>query len=162
MVNTFLPYISFEECAKVLDYQRLGKQRVEAKTIINTIETKKGGWKDHVIVDMWKDHLPALRMYYNAIVNEWVKRGYNNNMELYPEEKYEVPWFVKNISIRYTHQASLIRKYPTFYKGIFNPPAKYLKYKYIWPKKLNKEQIDFLKAHPRTVVDIEMYAEPAD
>lgn len=33
-MNTFLPYPSFDESAKCLDYKRLGKQRVEAKQIL--------------------------------------------------------------------------------------------------------------------------------
>lgn len=37
MVNTFLPYPDFVKVAKLLDYRRLGKQRVEAKQIINIL-----------------------------------------------------------------------------------------------------------------------------
>jgi hypothetical protein len=37
-MQTFLPYPSFEETAKILDYKRLGKQRVEAYQIANIIE----------------------------------------------------------------------------------------------------------------------------
>lgn len=33
-MQTFLPYANFEASAKVLDYKRLGKQRVEAKQIL--------------------------------------------------------------------------------------------------------------------------------
>ena len=40
-MQTFLPYESFEDTAKVLDYRRLGKQRVEGMQIINTIQTPK-------------------------------------------------------------------------------------------------------------------------
>ena len=36
-MQTFLPYPSFEESAKVLDWRRLGKQRVEGMQIINAI-----------------------------------------------------------------------------------------------------------------------------
>ena len=37
-MQTFLPYKSFKKSAETLDYQRLGKQRVEAMQIINVIE----------------------------------------------------------------------------------------------------------------------------
>ena len=40
-MQTFLPYESFRESAKVLDWRRLGKQRVEGMQIINAIEGKK-------------------------------------------------------------------------------------------------------------------------
>jgi hypothetical protein len=33
-MQTFLPYASFEETAHILDYRRLGKQRVEGWQII--------------------------------------------------------------------------------------------------------------------------------
>lgn len=38
MVNTFLPYSSYQECARVLDWKRLGKQRVEAQQILRLLE----------------------------------------------------------------------------------------------------------------------------
>ena len=34
-MQTFLPYDNFEESASVLDWKRLGKQRVEAMQIVN-------------------------------------------------------------------------------------------------------------------------------
>ena len=36
-MQTFLPYPSFEETASILDYRRLGKQRVEGFQILNII-----------------------------------------------------------------------------------------------------------------------------
>ena len=83
-MQTFLPYESFKESAKVLDYRRLGKQRVEGMQIINTIlKPEQKGWRNHPIVIMWTPYVTALMMYTNTIINEWIKRGYNNNMELY-------------------------------------------------------------------------------
>ena len=40
-MQTFLPYASFEESAKVLDRQRLGKQRVECLQIFNALAGDK-------------------------------------------------------------------------------------------------------------------------
>lgn len=37
-MQTFLPFAEFKETACILDYRRLGKQRVEAKQIIQTIQ----------------------------------------------------------------------------------------------------------------------------
>ena len=37
-MQTFLPYESFKQSARVLDWRRLGKQRVEGMQIINAIE----------------------------------------------------------------------------------------------------------------------------
>ena len=50
-----LPYTDFIKSAKCLDYKRLGKQRVEAKQILNILlgETTKTGWRNHPSVLMW-------------------------------------------------------------------------------------------------------------
>ena len=40
-MQTFLPHRSFSKSAETLDYRRLGKQRVEAKQILEAI--RKGG-----------------------------------------------------------------------------------------------------------------------
>lgn len=162
MVNTFIPYSNFKKCAAVLDNKRLGKQRVEAKQILNILlnETKTQGWRNHVVTLMWKGHEEALKYYYNCIVEEWIKRGFENNMPLFTlRAKPSMPWFVKNASIQMSHRASLIRKDPSFYKQIFTKvPTSYLKYKYIWPAQLNEEQIKYLKAHPKKLVDVTKFA----
>ena len=41
LMQTFLPHRSFSKSAETLDYRRLGKQRVEAKQILEAI--RKGG-----------------------------------------------------------------------------------------------------------------------
>lgn len=43
MVVTFLPYPDIKKSVKCLDNQRLGKQRVEAYTIVNSIFGIKKG-----------------------------------------------------------------------------------------------------------------------
>ena len=42
-MQTFLPYESFRESAKVLDWRRLGKQRVEGMQIINANPSELAG-----------------------------------------------------------------------------------------------------------------------
>jgi hypothetical protein len=55
LMQTFLPSTSFIQSAKCLDYKRLGKQRVEAKTIINILEgkTTSNAWRNHPATKMW-------------------------------------------------------------------------------------------------------------
>ena len=88
-MQTFLPYPGFAASAKVLDRQRLGKQRVEAMQIDNALEDEGNGWHRHPAVQMWKGYRLALRAYANAIISEWVARGYVNNIPLYdvPEDQ---------------------------------------------------------------------------
>ena len=47
-MQTFLPYEDFRASARVLDRQRLGKQRVEAKQILQALERpgEPSGWED--------------------------------------------------------------------------------------------------------------------
>ena len=67
-MQTFLPHESFEKSAQVLDWRRLGKQRVEGMQIINAItgKTRKDGkpykgWINHPCSVMWRDYAPALK-----------------------------------------------------------------------------------------------------
>jgi hypothetical protein len=46
-MQTFLPVANFKESAKILDYRRLGKQRVEARQILNALQGKSKGWANH-------------------------------------------------------------------------------------------------------------------
>ena len=82
-MQTFLPYKSFKESFKTLDYQRLGKQRVEAFQVLNVLlgRTTTGGWRNHPITKMWKGYENALKEYLNECIDEWVDRGYNNTMK---------------------------------------------------------------------------------
>ena len=74
-MQTFLPYESFRESAKVLDWRRLGKQRVEGMQIINAIENpEKQGWQNHPITVMWRPYLSALKLYTNIIIWELWKK----------------------------------------------------------------------------------------
>jgi hypothetical protein len=85
-MQTFLPYRDFEETARCLDYRRLGKQRVECKQILSAIRGETNAWANHPAVKMWKDHVDTLKHYYNVILQEWINRGYKNNM---PFETFE-------------------------------------------------------------------------
>ena len=85
-MQTFLPYKDFKKSAEVLDYKRLGKQRVEALQIHNIVSGKRttGGWINHPAVKMWRGYMDALALYHNTMIDEWVSRGYNNTMSKIP------------------------------------------------------------------------------
>ena len=116
-MQTFLPHESFEKSAQVLDWRRLGKQRVEGMQIINAItgKTRKDGkpykgWINHPCSVMWKDYVPALKHYTNVIIQEWITRGYNNNMEFYDTGKNIMPDWIGNEKFHSSHRANLLRK----------------------------------------------------
>jgi predicted RNase H-like HicB family nuclease len=59
-MQTFLPYLDFAECARVLDDRRLGKQRVEVLQIARAITVPGYGWRHHPAVRMWRGYEEAL------------------------------------------------------------------------------------------------------
>tara|TARA_Y100000361_G_scaffold65699_1_gene57655 strand:- start:860 stop:1330 length:471 start_codon:yes stop_codon:yes gene_type:complete len=121
-MQTFLPYESFEQSAQVLDWRRLGKQRVEGMQIINAINnpTQKG-WVNHPATVMWKPYVNALKHYTNIMIREWISRGYNNNMEFYSvdeminDDMVEFPHWLGNKKFHASHRANLLRKDYEYY-----------------------------------------------
>ena len=117
-MQTFLPYESFKKSFKVLDYRRLGKQRVEAHQVLNVLlgRTETKGWVNHPITRMRDGYEPALQLYFNMCVEEWVDRGYNNNMLLEDiTEPIIYPHWLGNQSFHSSHRANLLRKDYEFY-----------------------------------------------
>jgi hypothetical protein len=121
-MQTFLPYADFEKSARVLDYRRLGKQRVEARQIYNTL-VYGGAWANHPAVLMWKGYEMALLLYGDCMIKEWVSRGYKNGMPLSYEfwlfrawtvEVNLPPWFGDE-RLHASHRANLLRKDPDYY-----------------------------------------------
>jgi hypothetical protein len=137
-MQTFLPYPSFSQSAAVLDYRRLGKQRVETLQILNALLGKSHGWINHPAVKMWRNYEFRLREYGYSICAEWVRRGYRDSCA---EKIYELTKDLKVCSypdwlglpeFHLSHQSNLIRKNPEFYRPIFgeNVPDNL---PYIWP-----------------------------
>lgn len=134
-MQTFLPFPDFYASLKSLDQQRLGKQRVEAMQLINAIEGKTVGWRNHPAARMWKDYLPALKLYHNIALDVWIFRGYINKMTAYNIDKSKsitMPHWLGNEEFHRSHRSNLIRKFPSYYKIILgwdepdNLP-------YVWP-----------------------------
>lgn len=116
-MQTFLPYPSFIKSAQCLDYKRLGKQRVEARQIYDTITQNKSAWKNHPCTRMWKEYTNALALYHNIIIQEWMDRGYKNNMTLLEitDNKIEMPIWLGLKGFHESHRSNLLRKDYDFY-----------------------------------------------
>ena len=114
-MQTFLPYPDFKKSLQTLDYRRLGKQRVEAYQIIRAIKYG-GGYRNHPAVKMWRGHINALKLYYNLSLDEWIGRGYRNNMlEMPIRGKIAYPeWFGRNC-FHAAHRSNLLRKDLVYY-----------------------------------------------
>jgi len=141
-MQTFLPYASFSESAKVLDQKRLGKQRVEVLQLLNSISTiKKGlpvrGWSNHPCRKMWQNYSNALVEYGLAICDEWKSRGYkdtcwdkiNNHRD--NNSSYDKPSFIGNEEFHLSHRSMLKQKKPDHYEKIWPEVPNNLEY--VWP-----------------------------
>lgn len=82
---------------------------------------------------MWIGYTESLKVYYNTILLEWIKRGYKNNMPFLSPSNNLLPWWFGNENFHIAHQSNLIRKDPNFYIKIFGETVPN-NLPYIWPK----------------------------
>ena len=145
-MQTFLPYESFAESARCLDYRRLGKQRVEAYQILRTLTGESKGWVNHPAVKMWRGYEVALAKYGYEMCKEWKARGYKDTLE----EKF-MQYLVQHInrdslmfpvpdwlggSIHASHRSNLLRKNKEFYSKYGWTETDNLSY--VWPVQKEK------------------------
>lgn len=130
-MQTFLPYPDFGMSMQVLDMRRLGKQRVEAQQILNTLLGISNGWKNHPATRMWRGYEEALKLYINTSILEWKSRGYKNTMPLHHITSYDMPIWFGNTKFHLSHQSNLVRKLPEHYKRYF--PYIDSSLPYYWP-----------------------------
>lgn len=138
-MQTFLPLPSFEDSAKVLDYRRLGKQRVEAWQIYLALQPEsKSRWRNHPAVKMWSGYEGALLAYGLAICAEWIKRGYKDTLaekflaEFNKRKSSEMPKWFRNENFHASHRSNLLRK-SKHYEQFGWKESKDLEY--VWPVK---------------------------
>ncbi len=144
-MQTFLPYASFAETARVLDPRRLGKQRVETLQILRAVTIPTYGWQHHPAVNMWRGHVEGLAAYGVEISREWVRRGHPDTCEAQiaefaaggPRTQAELdaegllpPW-LGDEAFHLAHRSSLLRKDPDWYRPLFGDVPDDLPY--VWP-----------------------------
>lgn len=150
-MQTFLPYPDFNSSARVLDRQRLGKQRVETLQIMSALMTGTG-WVNHPATLMWRRYEWALLRYQKAICDEWLERGYKdtcyektellyNRHRRWTEELIWPNWLgIEGFHI--SHQSNLMRKDRAYYSQYFPLIPDYMEY--VWPH----EEPEYLKLGP--------------
>lgn len=118
-MQTFLPYPSFADTARVLDYRRLGKQRVEAKQIIMALEGQTKGWVNHPATKMWTGYEVALAAYGFIVCKEWTRRGYKDSLTPFFKSRISssinTPHWLGNQDFHASHRSNLLRKDPVYY-----------------------------------------------
>ena len=145
-MQTFLPYPSFDDSARVLDTGRLGKQRIETMQILRAVSFPTYGWQRHPVVGMWRGYVPALTAYGLAVTDAWLDRGHADTVrpqirEFAPEvdgrsqeslgaDGLLPPW-VGDPAVHESHRSRLIAKDPAFYGSAFPGTREGLDY--VWP-----------------------------
>ena len=75
-------------------------------------------------------------MYTNVMIQEWIDRGYKNNMQPLPHCRNPVfPWWWGNMHVIMSHRASLNRKMPEYYHW---DVGAYAEHGYVWPSKVDR------------------------
>lgn len=170
MVNTFITSMKLSDTFKDLDYRRLGKQRLEAKQIINVLEKIDSGedvsgigFASHTATKMWIGYTNALKAYYNLCLQEWIDRGYKNNMVKYDvdetkftnrecefdgkittftseETEFTYPPFASFKPFILSHRSALYKKDPKFYSKFLDEELEpYIEHGYLWPTHAGNE-----------------------
>tara|TARA_R110000824_G_scaffold82342_3_gene206376 strand:+ start:591 stop:1100 length:510 start_codon:yes stop_codon:yes gene_type:complete len=141
IMQTFLPVADFKASAKILDYKRLGKQRVEGMQLLNAMQPDydKKGWLNHPATVMWTGYENALKEYVNTMITEWKARGYNNTMQYYDIGGWVTyPDWLGSERIHKSHRMNLLRKDFTYYSKFWPEEAIHNvmnieTYPYYWP-----------------------------
>lgn len=138
-MQTFVPLgADFAGNARVLDRQRLGKQRVEGLQILNTLCGVSNGWRSHPIVKMWDGYENALIDYVVAMCDEWTSRGYKDTCRgkvLAFRERLSsqvvLPEWLHDSGVQESHRANLVRKLPEHYGQFWPDVDPTLEYKWV-------------------------------
>ena len=124
-MQTFLPYADFEKSARCLDPRRLGKQRVEAYTLLKVmLNPELQGWRNHPAFKIWDGYDFALISYGMTMCDEWRRRGYEDNLFnkfwlLYSEctiRNQLQPPIIGYEPYHASHRSNLLRKDPNYYE----------------------------------------------
>lgn len=139
-MQIFMPLVSFQESVAVLDSKRLGNQRREVVAVQTMIASVRAAgvsspFVNQPLVAMWYGYEKALQLYLSLCIEEWVRRGFKNNM-LYDHpqslELAQFPQWRTNEVFHLSHREALVRKaYEDEDNG--HPIAKDYDYRLRWP-----------------------------
>ena len=143
-MQTFVPETSFADSVRVLDRQRLGKQRVETLQIMKALAGLSKGWVNHPATRMWRGYEDALLVYQMYTVREWKARGYKDTCwdkthAVYVEHfgefpdtfDVEIPHWWGDDRVHDSHKSALVFKDPVWYTTVY--PNVVGEYNYYWP-----------------------------
>ncbi|MCS3924956.1 hypothetical protein J2T59_002050 [Methanosalsum natronophilum] len=84
---------------------------------------------------MWVNYEEALKLYYDTILFEWIKRGFRNNMSIYiiSSNHLKFPPWLGEKKFHNSHRSNLLRKDYEFYSRYNWNISSDLEY--FWPSK---------------------------
>lgn len=143
-MQTFMPAPTFSGSLVVLDRQRLGKQRVEAKQLLRALRGESKGWVNHPATKMWRGHEGALALYGRMSSSLWLSRGYRDSLLPYFIEMQRehadtatMPPWMGDAEFHRSHQSNLIRKLPDHYGPLW--PGVPADLPYLWPHRMENQ-----------------------
>lgn len=129
----------YSQTFKVLDYKRLGKQRVEVYQLLLAIRDN-GSWSKHPICKMWRESPVELATYGTQCCAEWISRGYKDTLrdkiidlawQFACNESFAgVPWWMGDEDFHASHRSNLLRKNPQHYRAYWKDEPDDLPY--VW------------------------------
>ena len=136
-MQTFLPYADFLLSAQMMDKKRCFKQVVECHQILNVLEGRRDGWKNHPAVKMWVGYIDTLKEYTNAFIfvskhDHKVNTKYMY-FEMDKDSKRILPWWFGDKNFHRAMRARLIEKDRDFYLPKFPNDEGFNDGKYFWP-----------------------------
>lgn len=111
-MQVFLPFSDVQKSIQVLDKVRLWKQVLEAKQLIDCIEGRKLGWKNHPCSKMYKKYPKFLKFYFNEALTQWKEIG-KTSFECISSElltSSDIPVWFKDEMFHLSHRSNLLRK----------------------------------------------------
>lgn len=139
-MQTFLPYQNFRASARVLDKKRCWKQVVEASQILDVLEGRKSGWKNHPAVKMWDGHAHHFKIYFNAFLKECKEYHNINTKYNYFDVPFqslvpvnEFPWWLGDEKFHRAMRARLIKKDRDYYLPLWPEDDGFNNGDYFWP-----------------------------
>ena len=147
-MQTFLPYADFEKSVACLDNNRLGKQRLECKWILDSA-LGRAKRSNHPAALQWYGYEGMLAEYAMCACYEWIDRGFEDDLRKYFYDFWktaamEIPPWLGYEPYHAMHRAVLLDKDPEWY-GQFGwtekpavkiPNKGRMSYPYIWPSKM--------------------------
>jgi hypothetical protein len=139
-MQTFVTFRDWAQTSSALDDKRAGKQRLEAKQILeHLLGEAPDFYPNHPVMDMWRGYEFALGIYGIQFCMDWyLKRNNNDTIQFEIQnllKKHNVGPFVSppwrdDKDLMRSHRSNLVRKDPS-YKKVFPKTPEDMPY--LWP-----------------------------